>query len=405
MPSTAAFPLYLTSASLWVAAMSLQGFLITWMLVGILEQPADHVGFARAMIEVPALAVLLVGGVLADRVDGRALLLRLHLIIALPCAALAVAAATDALGYWIVVAGAMAVAALQSTADPARQSMLSRVARTDIQRTVTLMTIVTSLVGLVGVWIGGQLERIGLTEVLVLQALLFASGALAIRRLPAMPVAAGRARPHVLAGIRASWRMPLIRNVIALNFLSSLFNAGAYVIAVPFIVRDIYHGDADFFATVMIVFTVGSIGSNVVMLRYMPLHRPGRLFIWMQISRVVILGLLYLKPGLVIFHLCILAWGLNMGVTTTLVRTTVQELAPDEHRAQVLSVLLVSFMVSAPVSAMLLGTLIAGYDPLIALVPGIVISLVIFAAGILWSGLWTYESADGLRRRAATAVT
>ncbi len=34
-----AFPWYLTSSSLWMAAMSLQGFLITWMLVGILRHP------------------------------------------------------------------------------------------------------------------------------------------------------------------------------------------------------------------------------------------------------------------------------------------------------------------------------------------------------------------------------
>ena len=64
------------------------------------------------------------------------------------------------------------------------------------------------------------------------------------------------------------------------------------------------------------------------------------------------------------------AWGLNMGVTTTLVRTTVQELADGAHRAQILSVLLVSFMISAPLSSMLLGNLIAGYDPLTALIPG-----------------------------------
>jgi hypothetical protein len=56
-------------------------------------------------------------------------------------------------------------------------------------------------------------------------------------------------------------------------------------------------------------------------------------------------------------------------------------------------------MVSAPVSAMLLGTLIAGYDPLAALVPGIVVSLVIFVVGLFWSGLWAYESADGRSQR------
>ncbi len=386
-----AFPLYLTSSSLWMAAMSLQGFLITWMLVGILEMPADTVGYGRAAIEMPALLILLVGGLLADRIDGRRLLLRMHLIIALPSFAIAWLALTGALDFWVVLAWGVAVSGLQAASDPARQAMLSRIARTDIQRTITIMTIVTSLVGLIGVWIGGQLDRFGLVQVLIAQGFLFGIGSLAVMRLPQMPVRAPIGRPDLLGGIRAAAALPLIRNMISLNFASSLFNAGAYIVAVPFIVKDVYAGDAEFFATVMIVFTIGSIGSNVVMLRYMPLAWPGRLFLLMQLTRVVILAVLYVKPSLLVFYAAILAWGLNMGVTTTLARTTVQELAPESHRAQILSVLLLSFMVSAPISSMLLGTLIAGYDPLAALLPGIAVSALIFLIGWRWSGLWQYE--------------
>ena len=58
-----------------MAAMSLQGFLITWLIVGVLHTPADRVGFGRALIEMPGLAILLIGGVLADRTDGRRLLI------------------------------------------------------------------------------------------------------------------------------------------------------------------------------------------------------------------------------------------------------------------------------------------------------------------------------------------
>jgi len=110
---------------------------------------------------------------------------------------------------------------------------------------------------------------------------------------------------------------------------------------------------------------------------------------------VVILGALWMKPSLPVFFAAMFAWGLNMGVTTTLVRTTVQELAEGVHRAQILSVLLVSFMISAPLSSMLLGNLIAGYDPLTALIPGVVISLVIFVVGVTSSRLWQYEAPTG----------
>jgi len=396
VPATAiprsAFPWYLTSSSLWMAAMSLQGFLITWMLVGVLQVPADRVGLGRALIEMPGLVILLIGGVLADRSDGRRLLIGMHLAIAVPSLVIAALAGGGLLSFWGVVAFGVAVSGLQAASDPARQSILSRVTRTDIQRTVTLMTIVTSIAGLGGVWLGGQLDRFGLATVLVMQAVCFAIGADAARRMPPMPPAPPRGRPDLLAGVKATWERSLIRNIIGLNFLSSIVNAGAYVVAIPFVVKEVYHGDAAFFATVMIVFTTGSIGSNVVMLRFMPLLRPGRLFLLMQLTRVAILAVLWTRPSLWLFYTAMFAWGVNMGVTTTLVRTTVQELADGEHRAQILSVLLVSFMISAPLSSLLLGNLIAGFDPLTALLPGIAMSLVIFVAGLASSGLWQYEA-------------
>ncbi|MCX7063140.1 MAG: hypothetical protein NT024_00910, partial [Proteobacteria bacterium] len=57
----------------------------------------------------------------------------------------------------------------------------------------------------------------------------------------------------------------------------------------------------------------------------------------------------------------------------------------------------VSFMISAPLSSVVLGKLIAGYDPLTALIPGIVISFVIFIIGITSSSLWGYEPSDDAR--------
>jgi predicted MFS family arabinose efflux permease len=390
-----AFPWYLTSASLWVCGLSLQGFLITWMLVGILDTPADRVGYGRALIEIPGLFLLFAAGLLADRIDGRRLLLITHVAAAAPCLVIALAARTGLLSFWFVVAFGITVSSIMAVADPARQALLSRVTRSHIQRTVTIMTIVTSLVGLGGVWLGGQLDRIGLTTVLLVQAVLFAIGALPMWRLPTMPAATSPLRPDLLGGVKAVWRRPLIRSVILLNFFSSLFNAGAYIIAVPFIVKDVYGGDAGLFASVMIVFTAGSIGSNVILLRFMPLARPGRLFLLMQPSRVVILTLLWLQPPLWLFYAVILAWGLNMGVSTTLVRTTVQELASPELRGQILAVLLVSFLVAAPASSMVLGSMIAHFDPLSALLPGIVMSLAIFAIGFAVSGLWRYEAVTG----------
>ncbi|MGE0622328.1 MAG: MFS transporter [Pseudomonadales bacterium] len=389
-PPRSAFPWYLTSASLWMAGMTLQGFLFTWLLVGTLAVPADHAGFARTLAEFPPLLVLLVGGVLGDRVDGRRYLGLMHALMAVPPMAMIAVVQTGHLSYvWVVVFGVL-MASIQALSDPARQAALSRVARLEAQRAVTIMTIVTSGVGIAGFYLGSWLDVLGLETVLLLQSVVFGVGILATRRLPDLSLP-DTARPPVLAGLKALWALPLVRNAIALNFVSSLFNAGAYIVAIPYIVTEVYGGDAAFFATVMIIFTAGSIGSNVLLLVCMPLRRPGRLFLIMQLTRAAILAVLWLEPTTWVFLLALFAWGLNMGITTTLVRTTVQELAPPAVRAQILSVLLLSFLVSSPVSAALLGILIAGTSPLTALLPGVVISVLLFLAGARWSGLWHYR--------------
>jgi hypothetical protein len=391
-----AFFAHLSASSLWMAGMSLQGFLISALLVYVLNLPAAQTGSARFMAELPPLLILFLGGVLGDRRDGRRYLMLMHALMALPPLFIALVHSTGQLSYWWVVLFGVLMASIQSLSDPARQSTLSRVAHLDIQRAITWMTIVTSTVGIGGFLLGARLESWGVSTVLVLQSALFAAGMAAVARLPALPpLAQGprrSAKDNLLQGLRATLAIPLLRNVIGLNFLSSLFNAGAYIVVVPYILNEVYAGTASSLAQAMIVFTIGSIGSNLLLLRFMPLLHPGRLFLFMQLTRMGILGLIFIEPGPWFFQVLLVAWGLNMGVTTTLVRTTVQELAPALARAQVLSILLFSFMVSSPVSALILGFLISLTSPTFALVPGIVISAVIFLLGLRVSGLWQYRS-------------
>ncbi len=391
-----AFRWYLTASSLWMAGMSLQGFLMTSLLVVVLDLPADRTGWARLLSELPPLAVLLLGGILGDRSNTRGYLTSMHLLMAVPPLLIAAVYGWGQLGYWWVVLFGVLMASIQSLSDPARQSALSRLTQLDIQRAVTLMTFVTSLVGLLGFLLGSQLENWGVVVVLMLQSMLFFLGVFAIRRLPSLP-ALGTPNASVerwatlRQGLSAAWRIPLVRNIIGLNFLSSLFNAGAYIVAIPYIVTEVYGGNAATLAQAMIVFTIGSIASNVILLKYMPLAWPGRLFLFMQLTRIVILTVLWFQPPSWLFYCMLVTWGLNMGVTTTMVRTTVQELAPAKERAQILSILLLSFMVSSPISAVVLGYLIEGASPIDALIPGIGISLLIFVIGVRYSGLWHYQ--------------
>ena len=390
LPGRAELPWYLASSGSWLAATALQqSFLLQWLLVFHLEVGAMELGLSRALIEAPPLAMLLIAGVVADRVEPRRLLIVLSLAACVPPILLALA--VGHLSYWPVVVFGVAMALLQSATEPSRAAMMNRITRIDIQRTVTLTTVVTMVISMGAIWLGGRLVEESLGYVLMLQAALLAFSAGGVFPLTPQPPSAN-ANPNLAAGLRALWRLPLVRNVIAINFVSGMFNAGAYLVVVPLIVRDIYAGDAVFLANMAIAFMVGSAGSNVALLLFMPLRRPGRVFLGMQLTRLAILGALWLEPPAWLFFVLISCWGINMGVTSTLARTTVQELAPPEHRAKILAILLASQMVSSPLSALILGFVVALGDAPAGLLPGVVVSLAIYLVGRSSSGLWDFES-------------
>ena len=386
LPPRSAFPWYLASSSLWLGAASLHWIVVPWVLLGILDVSPGRYSMSRVLIEAPAVLALFAGGMLADRKDARQLLIAFGFIAALAPLAMAGAQPT----FFAIVAFGVVVGLLQSLSDPARQAALSRVSRLDIQRAIVVVTAVTSFVGIAGFSLGGQVKAIGLPWVLCAEALLFALAGLAARGLPAMAPRRVEA-PSLFAGFRALRQSPLSRDMVTLNFASSLFNAGGYTVAMPFVATKVYGGDAAFLANMFIAFTLGAIASNAALYVAMPLLRPGRLFAALQLTRIAIILALYWQPPAWLFFALVFAWGLNMGVTSTVVRATVQELAPAAQRAQVLALLLFSFMVGAPLSAALLGQIVTATDPLTALLPGVPVSLLICAAA-LRGQLWHYRS-------------
>lgn len=391
------FRWYLTSTSGWMAGFQLQTFLITWLLVGTLNTAPDWVGFGQLLIGLPGLLLILFGGARADQVDARTLIVLVQALLVLPPLLLLGATAVGWLSYALVVGYGMVIAGAVAFSDPARAALLNRLSSgSHIQRLVGQSTIVTTAAGLAGFLIGGELERLSLTGVLLLQAGLFGAAGLAMARVrrvtvtpPARPISTVRQLGDGFAVVAGE---PVLRSVILINFLSGLVNAGAYAVALPFITTDIYGGNATLFAWLLMTFYFGSIVSNSIFLRYAPIARPGQLFLLMQLTRMVILSLIWWLPPLPVFFALAFLWGMNMGITTTLVRSMVQEVAPAAHRGKVLSVLLLGFSASMPLGSMLLGQVIDVFSPPAGLIPGMLVSGATFLFGAALTPLWGWRS-------------
>jgi hypothetical protein len=158
------------------------------------------------------------------------------------------------------------------------------------------------------------------------------------------------------------------------------------------VVKRTYDGNALQLATIMIIFYFGATLTNLFMFKIMPIERPGRWFLMMQLSRVIILSLLVIRPDWWLLIAAMFAWGLNMGLTTTLSRTIVQESAEPEFRARILSVYSLGLIGSAPIGAIVLGNIIEIFGTLEALIPAMLVSVVLFIYGVFFSPVWSYLS-------------
>jgi len=400
---TRPFIAYLIATSLWLAGMTLSSFLGSWLLVDRVGASPEQTGWANTLSRIVPLVFLLAGGVLVDRSNNRTYLVLMHLLIVVPGLLIAWLVAADQLGYISVVAFMVAMATLQALSDPARQAVLNRVAATDIQRSVTMIALAGSIVSFLAVTFGGAMDRIGDAPVLLTMCALFASALWPILLLPSLPAATPEepskpsAVTQLFAGARVTWQNSVLRTVILCNFASSMFNAGAYTVAIPFIAKDVYAGDAQTFGLALGAITLGAGVSSFLLLFIMPFAQPGRVFLYLQISRALILFLLWVNFGEWAFYGLMALWGFNLGATSTLARSVVQLEAPDFARGKVFSLMLLSFMLASAIGAPVLGAIVGAADPLTALLPGVAMSLLIFAFGY-YSQLWGYSDPGKIQR-------
>ena len=394
----AEFRAYMWATAFSTLAFSMQQLLTNVLFIDQLNASASEVGLAQAVIGLPGLLLMLWGGANADRVDGRALLIRVYALMALPSLLLAAAGYLGALQFWTVMLWALLVSAGNSVSSPALQAMLNRICGEQVQQGVTTVTIIGFLVQMCGLMLAGQIDTLGSARVLLLQAVLILIGAATVTRLTPAPIAV---RPgsesvstltNIGAGLAAVWRDRIVTNLMALNFLSMLFNAGAFAIVFPFLILKAYHGEPHFLAVMMVVFFGGATASNFLLLQFMPIQRLGRLFLLMQLTRIIVLLGLWSQPGPVLLAVFTFLWGVNMGITSTTARAIVQERAEPEFRGRVMSVLNMGFLGAAPFAALMLGAFVEWVGPVDALLPGVLASIVIFGYGVTTTGIWQAES-------------
>ena len=390
------FRAYLAASGFAGLSVAMQQLLVSWILIGILVLPADQVGLIQGFIGIPAVILMLIGGARADRGDAKQTLILTYAFAAIAPAYLIVIDQNHWLSVSTVALWGLAMGIAIAYSLPAQQALLNRVSGSAVQRGVSIAMAVGFIVQIIGLCIAGQMDTVGLSAVLAVQSGCLLLAAFAVSRLPAnatpvTPIAQSAWR-SILDGLRYTVSHRVLFHVLVITALSSLFNAGSFYTVFPFIIKRLYEGNAFTLSIMMAVFFSGAILSSVALYRCMPLRHPGRVFLWMQLSRIVVLWVLWLQPSWWLLIVATVVWGMNMGMTSTLSRSIVQESAPPQYVARVMSVFTLGLLGSVPIGAVVLGILIELVGTLNALIPAMAWSFALFIYGRFATGIWHYKS-------------
>lgn len=350
---------YAAGVALWSGATGMQAVLLSWLVVGVLQAPAEVVGLVQAAHTAPILLLLMLGGVVADRFDRRRLLVLLHVGAGSLALLLAVVVDAERLSLPLLLGYAVGMGTLTAFALPARDSFLSDVAGGDLMRAATTLTLAQFGAQAAGTLAAGAARVLELGPTLNIQALLMFAGIAAVRRLPAPRPGGARGRvglAELSAGLREVLRSPTLRSTLLLMSGIGLFFSGAYHVVMPIVVRDHYGGDVSDLSFFMSLLQSGVvIGASVLLLRGR-LPRRGRVLVLSLAGTSLPLLALSTGPPFAALLVTGLAWGLCVSLFQSSGRAIIQENAPDLQRARVLAVYSLAVM-----GAQVVGSPFAGW--------------------------------------------
>ena len=333
--------------------------LYPWLVTVYLDETPIRVGMAQMAAQLPMLLFILVGGWLGDRVDQRRLLILVSGLMAVPPLLVATLFEAGAFDYTILFCWALVGGTLAAFAQPARDALLNRVAGADIQRVVTLTVGVQFGVQIIGFTIGSMADQIGPTSLLLTMSLFIVAATGATTMIPKLPAPApSNTQPPLRAiaeGVKLAWNSDTIRPTVIQTFSVGIFFAGAYMVLLPLMVRDLYGGGSAAIAGAFGANMLGTVVMTLVLMRRGRIAQPGRTLLVGAIISSRVLFLLHFKLPQWLFYAVIFLWGCCGGISMTMSRTIVQEAAIASHRARVMSVYSLGMMGGMPIGSFTLG--------------------------------------------------
>jgi MFS family permease len=316
-------------------------------------------GYVALFQAIPAIPLSILGGVAADRLDRRRVLMATQTLAALVIGFLGALALTGQIAYWHLLGASFLLGAAQAFDNPSRISLYPGLLpdRSHLPAAVASVAVIFQMNQMVAPAVAGYIiAYLGVSSsffaaavaVGVMGALI---GLLQDRREGGRPP--GDPLKNLAEGGRYLWTSPVYRAVMGLNFLAAFFGM-SYALLLPAVAGEVLHVGAGGLGLLTSASGVGALGGIVMTPRLMNRLPAGRVLT----GSVAGLGMALLAFAFTSWFPLALAVMVLLGATSysylTSIDIIVQTTVPDQLRGRVIAVLLMRWSL-VPFGAALLG--------------------------------------------------
>jgi MFS family permease len=366
---------FLSNVGTWMQAVA-QGWLVLQ-----LTNSSLWLGIDAFMATAPGFFLTLLGGVFADLVDRRRLLLYTQVVAGLAAFALAFLVWTNQVTVWMVLGFSLITGCCMALAAPSYQAMtFDLVGREDLANAVALNSTQFQLSRVAGPVLAGLgFKFFGLAECFFLNGFSFIAVVIALRMIRfdnATKTAAAHSVKDrralwrdLLAGLRYVRRRPRVFSLLTISAVTSLFGA-PYLTLIPIFVRDIFNLGPGGLAWMMGVAGAGAFLGALFLTYLGDLKRKGWLVLGGAFAFGVFLIGFALSTNLMLSLTFLFGVGFAIVTSVAMTNTLLQQLVTDKMRGRVMSMFILSFIGAMPIGNLLAGAVSHRYGAPLTLAGG-----------------------------------
>jgi MFS family permease len=382
------YRLYFIGQVVSVSGSWMQRVAQSWLVLH-LTGSGVALGLVSALQFLPMLLLGAWGGVLADRIDKRRVLMVTQALMGLLALVLGAVTLAGLVHLWMVYVLALLLGVVTAMDNPARQSfVMEMVGRRQVTNAVSLNSAVFTGARVVGPAVAGILiTLVGTGWCFVLNAVSFGAVLMALVAMdPAQlqrPDAPPRARGQVIEGLRFVWSRPDVRVPLALLAVVGTL-ALNWTVILPLLARNTFHGDASTYGLLFAVLGAGSLaGALLTASRREP---SVRLLLGSLVAFGVLMMAAAVAPSLPLEVAALVPMGMAALAFQTTSNSLIQLRSEPALRGRVMAMYSVVFIGTTPIGAPIVGWVAQQFGPRAGMALGAAAILLAAAAGLWLAG-------------------